>query len=261
MTKAVRILDQTIDNVTIGDVLLRVEAHISSDRFAYCVTPNVDHIMKLRRDPEFRAIYDGADLRVPDGVPLLWAARLLGTPLRARVNGTDLFERLCAHAADHGWSVFLLGGAGDTAEQAAATLARRHPSLRVAGTHSPRMGFEHDPAACKRICDAVRASGADILFVGLGAPKQERWIFEHGAGCGVHFAVGVGVSFSFVAGAIPRAPLWMQRGGLEWLWRLTQEPDRLWKRYLVDDLPFLWLVAKQRLQPPALTPSLRGNRP
>jgi N-acetylglucosaminyldiphosphoundecaprenol N-acetyl-beta-D-mannosaminyltransferase len=204
--------------------------------------------MKLRQDPEFRGIYDGAILRVPDGMPLVWAARLQGKPLLGRVNGTDLFERLAAHSAKQGWSIFLLGGAGDSAAQAAAELVRRDPELRIAGFSAPQMGFENDPEECRRIEELIRASKADILFVGVGAPKQERWIVRHGAACGVSFAIGVGVSFSFVAGTIPRAPLWMQVNGLEWLWRLAQEPGRLWKRYLIDDLPFLWLVTVESLR-------------
>jgi N-acetylglucosaminyldiphosphoundecaprenol N-acetyl-beta-D-mannosaminyltransferase len=203
--------------------------------------------MKLRHDADFRAVYAKAGLRVADGVPLVWASRFLGTPLHGRVNGTDLFELLAAEAAKWGWSIFLLGGAGDAAALAAAELRRRHDGLSVAGTYSPQFGFEQDPRECRRITEMIAESGADILFVGLGAPKQEKWIAQYGAACNVRFAVGVGVSFSFVAGTLPRAPFWMQRHGLEWLWRLIQEPQRLWKRYLIDGLPFFWFVALQKL--------------
>ncbi|WP_431859234.1 WecB/TagA/CpsF family glycosyltransferase [Azospirillum sp.] len=250
MSNSIRILGQPIDNVSLDGALKRVEDCLAANRFAYGVTPNVDHIMKLRHDADFRAVYAGASLRVADGVPLVWASRCLGTPLRGRVNGTDLFERLSARAAARGWSIFLLGGAGDSAACAAATLTDRHPALRIAGVYAPAHGFEHDAKECWRIQAMVRRSGADILFVGVGAPKQERWIARHGAGCGVRFAIGIGVSFSFVAGSIPRAPRWMRVHGLEWLWRLSQEPRRLWRRYLIDDLPFLWLVALERLQGP-----------
>jgi N-acetylglucosaminyldiphosphoundecaprenol N-acetyl-beta-D-mannosaminyltransferase len=248
MTSKIQILGQTIDNVTLEDVVEHAAECISERRFTYCVTSNVDHIMKLRRDAEFRAVYADAGLRVADGVPLVWASHYLGTPLRGRVNGTDLLERLAAEAAHRGWSIYLLGGADDAGARAAAALVRRHPKLRIAGVYPPTMGFEYDSHECRRIVEMIRSSGADILFVGVGAPKQEQWIVRYGLNCGVSFAVGVGVSFSFLAGTIPRAPRWMQTSGLEWLWRLVQEPRRLWKRYLVDDLPFFWLVALQRLR-------------
>ena len=247
MSLRVDILSQSIDDITLAEVLDHV-SYIPAGRYEYCVTSNVDHLMKLRRDPEFRAAYAGAGLRVADGVPLVWASRFLGTPLRGRVNGTDLFERLAALAAERGWSIYLLGGADNSAALAAAVLERRLPGLRIAGAYAPAFGFEHDAEECRRIETMVRDARTDILFVGLGAPKQEKWLARHGAACNVRFAVGVGVSFSFVAGAIPRAPLWMQRNGLEWLWRLIQEPGRLWKRYLVAGLPFFGLVALQKLR-------------
>ena len=239
------ILGQEIHAVQYEDVLRHVDQVIAAGRSSYCVTANIDHLMKLRRDAEFRVVYSGADLVVADGVPLLWAARFLGSPLPARVNGTALFEHIAAHAARAGYALFFLGGAGDSARRAANVLTVRYPGLQVVGVSAPPQGFDLDERQNSTLESQIAASGAQILIVGLGAPKQEKWIAKHARAAGVNFAVGVGVSFSLVAGTIARAPAWMQRNGLEWLWRLSQEPGRLWRRYLIEDMPFFWLVARQ----------------
>lgn len=239
------ILGVAIDAIEYDGVLAWVDAAVRSRQFGYVVTANVDHVMKLRSDEAFRQAYDGASLVVADGVPLLWAAALRGERLPGRVNGTELFERLAGHAAIKRYGLFLLGGTADAAARAAQRLVARHPLLRIAGTYAPPFGFEHDAASNAAIAAMIRASGAHILVAGLGAPKQEKWIAEHGPSTGVSFAVGVGISFSLVAGLVPRAPKWMQLHGLEWLWRLCAEPRRLWKRYLIDDLPFFFLVAHE----------------
>ena len=215
---------------------------------AYVVTANVDHVVRLNRDPDVRHLYTEADVVVADGKPLIWASRLLGTPLPERVAGSDLFPALCARAAEHDLSVFLLGGAPGTAQRAADVLQARHPRLRIAGTCCPNYGFEKDPAQAARAVDAVRAVEPDFLFVGLGSPKQENWILANRAACGAGLSIGVGISFSFVCGDVARAPRWIQRVGLEWFHRLCQEPRRLWKRYLIDDSRFAALVIRQLLR-------------
>ena len=244
----VDLLGVEIDNLSMDEVLTGIVEWVSSRRFSYAVTPNVDHMMLLRRDPELRAVYARANLVLADGVPLIWAAKFLGTPLKGRVNGTDLFERTCELAARMGYSVFLLGGNPGAARRAADRLTKRLPGLKVAGCFCPPLGFHTDPAQNRAIQSRIRKSGAEILFVGLGAPKQEKWIFNYAGESGVAFAVGIGISFSFVAGDISRAPVWMQRRGLEWLWRLRAEPRRLWKRYLLEDIPFVGLVAREWAQ-------------
>jgi N-acetylglucosaminyldiphosphoundecaprenol N-acetyl-beta-D-mannosaminyltransferase len=238
----VSVLGISIDNCSMREALDKIETLVDKRQFSYAVTPNVDHILKVRNDPDFREVYEKADLVVTDGVPLLWASRMLGTPLPERINGTDLFERTCELAAQRGYSVYLLGGNPGTARNACKRLSARLPELRIAGWECPPYGFGGDVSENLKVQARIRESGADILFVGLGAPKQEEWIFTYGKGAGVAFAVGVGVSFSFVGGDIRRAPLWMQHGGLEWLWRLLKEPGRLWKRYLVDDVAFFHLL-------------------
>ena len=238
----VSVLGVSIDNCRMQEALDRIARFVEQHRFAYAVTPNVDHIIKCRNDPEFRGIYESAHLVVADGVPLLWASRLLGSPLQERVNGTDLFVQTCGLAAQRGYSIYLLGGNPGAARNACTKLSVRFPGLKVAGWECPPYGFGGNASDNLKVQATILKSGADILFVGLGAPKQERWIFSYGRGTGVAFAIGVGCSFSFVAGEIRRAPLWMQRRGLEWLWRLFSEPRRLWRRYLVEDMVFFRLL-------------------
>jgi N-acetylglucosaminyldiphosphoundecaprenol N-acetyl-beta-D-mannosaminyltransferase len=235
------------DNLTMSEALTRIDECIGAGCFSYAVTPNVDHVMKLQQDGSLRSIYRDAHFVLPDGVPLLWASAILGTPLKERVNGTDLLEGLCQIAAKKDYSVYFLGGSRGTAEKAATILAQRYPGLRVAGWHCPELGFEKKAAECEALKNRIATAHPDILFVALGAPKQEEWIHQYGAATGAAFAVGIGISFSLIAGEIRRAPRWMQRRGLEWFWRLCSEPRRLWKRYLLDDLPFIRLVAREYL--------------
>lgn len=242
------ILGIQVDRVGMAQTLARIEEFIHARKPRLVITPNVDHLIKARHDKEFKKIYAEADLNVPDGVPLLWAARFLGRPLVERVNGTDLFEALCARAAERGHRVFLLGGPPGAAAQAAKILQQRNARLRVAGAYAPPMGFFNDYDENQRIERMIREAQPDILFVGLGAPKQEKWIHRHMHKINVPVSIGVGASFEYVAGASPRAPRWMQRTGLEWLHRVLSDPARYWKRYLVEDFKFFPLVVAQRLR-------------
>lgn len=249
-----------IDNVTTAETTEAIVGLIAAGGPACVVTPNVDHIVKVRRDPEFAEICRTAALVLADGMPLLWAARFLGTPLKEKISGSDLFPELCALSARKGYGVFFLGGRPGAANVAAEQLTARYPGLRVVGTCCPPFGFEHDQVWNEQIIAMVRSARPHILFLALGTPKQEKWIRRHQAACGVPVAIGVGASVDFVAGVVRRAPRWMQRAGLEWLWRLLQEPRRLWRRYLVEDPKFFWYVARQRFRVPATTPP-RAHRP
>ncbi len=211
---------------------------------AYAVTANVDHMVRFHRLPEVRQLYLNADLVVADGMPLIWASRLLGMSLPERVTGSDLFPSLCGMAAENNLSVFLLGGAPGTARRASEILKDRYPRLTVAGTYCPSYGFEKNTTESTHVVDLVRTSRPDIVFVGLGSPKQEDWIVQNRFRCRAKLSIGVGVSFSFLCGDVARAPHWMQRAGLEWFYRLVQEPKHLWKRYLVDDRVFFSLLMK-----------------
>ncbi len=244
----VNICGVKIDNYSFDEVTERIVDHALTGVLpSYVVTPNAQHVLSLQRDADFRDIYDKAFLAVPDGVSLLWSAKFLQTPLNGRVNGTDLFEELSAVAEKKGLKIFLLGGRPGAAEAAKRVLLSRHPDLKIVGTHCPPYGFESQPEELALINSKIKAAAPDILFVGLGAPKQEKWIYENYQQLGVPVSLGIGVSFELVADMVQRAPLWMQKWGLEWLFRLIVEPKRLWKRYVMGNPQFLWLVIKQRL--------------
>src|SRR5208282_5639149 len=211
---------------------------IDAGRGGFVVTPNVDHLRRSRRDLHFSAVLAEADLVVADGMPLIWASRLQGTPLPQRVAGSDLISSLSAAAAQQGRSIFLLGGDPGTAIAAAAILRDRYPQLKIAGTLCPPRGFEKDPGELQHVMSALRGASPDIVYVGLGSPKQEQLIDRIRHTLPRTWWMGVGVSFSFLCGDVRRAPPWMRKYGLEWIHRLAQEPKRLFKRYVVVGMPF-----------------------
>ncbi|MEZ6183725.1 MAG: WecB/TagA/CpsF family glycosyltransferase [Planctomycetota bacterium] len=247
MTNRIELLGVPIDNVSMAEAIDRIVQLARTRRGAYVVTPNVDHLVKLQHHQAFREVYDQADLILADGMPLIWASRLVGTPLVEKVSGSDLFVLFAERAAREGLRLFFLGGREGAAEGAAEVLRRRFPGLEVVGTYCPYFGFQDDPEENARIAATVRAADPHVLFVGLGAPKQELWIQAQREALGVPVCIGVGVSFEFVAGMVKRAPKPMQKLGLEWGWRLAMEPRRLWRRYLVEDREFFGLLWKQIL--------------
>lgn len=227
------------------DALAAVESALRGRERGYVVTPNVDHMVRLHRDPGFRRAYEDAAFRFADGMPLVWASRLLGRPLRGRMAGSDLLPALAEMAAARGYTIFLLGGGEGVSLRAAMALRARFPVLRVAGVHAPPGRFGEDAVSSDAAIDAVAAARPDILFVGLGSPKQELWVHRHWERLACTVAVCCGAAIDFIAGAQTRAPAWMQRSGLEWLWRLAHNPRRLWRRYLVDDAAFLGIFLKE----------------
>lgn len=243
----IELLGVRIDDLTMDETLTELERLIGRPDPAYAVTPNVDHLVKLQHDAEFRRVYEEADLVLADGMPLLWASRLIGRPLREKVSGSDLFFRLAERAADRSYRLFFLGGRPGAGEEAARRLRARFPGLEVCGTCAPPMGFDRDPQANRDVVRRVRAANPDVLLVGLGAPRQEKWIHAHREQLGVPVSIGVGVSIEFAAGLVRRAPVWMQRAGFEWTWRLLMEPRKLWRRYLVDDMSFFYHLARHHL--------------
>ena len=241
--------DVWFDNVTMEEAIERIDGLVRSKCPAMVVTPNVDHVVRVQKSRGYANLVRRADLVLADGQPIVWVSRLLGTPLKERVAGSDLFPLLCEHAAEAGYRVFFLGGDPGAAEAARMVLQRRFPRLQVAGTYCPPLGFERSPQERRRAVEAVQAASPDILFVGLGSPKQEYWIAAHMRKYGPAVGIGVGISFSFVAGHVKRAPKWMQRLGLEWLHRLYMEPRRLWKRYLITGWSFLPIILAHGFRP------------
>ena len=237
-----------IDNCSSDQVCASIIAHAQNHgRPAYVITPNAQHIVLLEKDRRLQEIYAHADLVIPDGISLLIAARLYGRSLYERIAGVDIFKTVCGKAADAGLHVFLLGGRPGSAELAAAALQARHPDLRYT-TYCPPFGFEQDEAALQATADTILAAQPDILFVALGAPKQEYWIHEHGLQLSVPVSIGVGGSFEIVGGVVPRAPQWTQNMGCEWLYRLCREPRRMWRRYLIGNFEFASIVFRQRMR-------------
>jgi N-acetylglucosaminyldiphosphoundecaprenol N-acetyl-beta-D-mannosaminyltransferase len=235
-----------IDDCSFEQACEAIVAHVrSGGRPSFVTTANAQHIVLLETDRRLREIYDHADLIVPDGYSLLLAARFSGRSLRERVTGVDMFQSLCGLAAKHGLSVFLLGGRPNAANLAADSLKQRWPALHVT-TYCPPVGFEKSEKGLADTERAIRAAKPHMLFVALGAPKQEYWIHDHGMHLSVPVLMGVGGTFEMVAGIVRRAPMWMQRTGLEWLYRLCREPRRMWRRYLIGNLVFGAIVVRQR---------------
>lgn len=248
MLSKINICNIKINNISMQEAIERIELLFEKNEQAIVVTPNIDHIIKLQRDEEFRKIYEEASLVLCDGVPLIWASKFLGNLIKERINGTDLFVRLCKVASEKKYKLFFLGGRPGASLKASEILKYKHPDIQIAGVYSPPLGFENDKAENDKIIKLIKDANPDILFVGLGTPKQEKWIYKHKDEYQVPVSIGIGVSFELVSGMVKRAPIWMQRAGLEWLWRLMMEPKRLWKRYLVDDMKFFWLVLKQKMR-------------
>ncbi|HET9595749.1 MAG TPA: WecB/TagA/CpsF family glycosyltransferase [Anaeromyxobacteraceae bacterium] len=241
-----------VDPLTLGGALDRIEALVASGRGGRVFTPNVDHVVIAERHAEFREAYRDADLSLADGVPILWAARLLGEPLPQKVSGSDLVLPLVERAAARGWRVYLVGAAPGVAAEAARRLQQRFPALRVAGVDAPFVKVDGPDPEGEVALQRLAAAAPDLVLVAFGAPKQELWMHRHRAAFGRAVAVGVGASLDFVAGTIRRAPRWMQRAGLEWAFRLLREPRRLWRRYLVDDrrfVPIVWRALRARRRP------------
>jgi N-acetylglucosaminyldiphosphoundecaprenol N-acetyl-beta-D-mannosaminyltransferase len=233
-----------IDSLSEQETIARIERLIAAPGSHYMVVINAAKAAAAHRDPKLRSIISNADVVTADGMSVLWASRLLGRRLQERVTGIDLFEKLAARAAEQGLSVYLLGARDESVSAVARLLAARHPKLRVAGFHH---GF-FEPSQSRRVATEIRRCGADLLFVGMGSPAQEYWIEDYLDTSGARFALGVGGSFDHVSGLSKRAPVWMQRAGLEWLYRLSREPSRLWRRYLLGNSVFIWLVLRQKLK-------------
>ncbi len=241
------IIGTRINNLDMTGVLAQLERLIALGTPSQVITANVDQLVTKRKDAEIERIFRAAALIVADGVPLLWAARFLNTPLPERINGTDLLEKICELAIQRGFSVFLLGGMEGVAANAALNLQKWFPGLKVSGTYSPYHGFENDAEENKKIVSLLTEKKADILFTSLGFPKGIKWIDRYLPVCGIPLGIEVGASFVFVSRRIKRAPHWMQNRGLEWFWRLIHEPRRLWKRYLINDPPFFYHVLRQKI--------------
>jgi N-acetylglucosaminyldiphosphoundecaprenol N-acetyl-beta-D-mannosaminyltransferase len=250
----VRLRGVPVHAVSEQDCVAHIHRALDQGRGGWVVTPNLDFLRRLGCDRAFADLFRQATLVVADGMPLVWASRLQGTPLPQRVAGSDLILSLSREAGRRDRSVFLLGGAVGAAPGAAQVLAQRCPGLRIAGWCCPQMGAALDEAVLRDLADQLGRTRPDIIFVALGSPKQEQVIEALRAYLPAAWWLGVGISFSFLCGHVRRAPRWMQICGLEWVHRLFQEPRRLMGRYLFQGLGFalvlLTTAAWARVRPP-----------
>jgi N-acetylglucosaminyldiphosphoundecaprenol N-acetyl-beta-D-mannosaminyltransferase len=237
-----------LDPVTMNEAVDRVSIMLEQprERAAHVVTMNAQFVEIAHQEARFAEVLRRADLSVADGLSLVWASRCLGNFVPERVAGADLMVRLCENAAAMGKTVYFLGGSPGAASCAASRLSQELPLLTVVGVDCPPNGFLDNPEECVRVASRIESARPDLLFVGLGAPKQEYWI-ERYAYLPAKVMMGIGGSFEFVAGFRKRAPLVIQKIGFEWFWRLCMEPRRLWKRYLVGNTIFLFVVFRQWL--------------
>jgi len=206
---------------------------------------NAHSVVTARQDPEFFQVISDADMATPDGAPVAWLLRMLGAMGQERINGPDLMWKFCAHAAETGESLYLYGASESTLELLVKALLESFPNLRVAGFFSPPfrpLSVDED----ETVVNVINQSGAGLVLVSLGCPKQEKWMAAHRNRIQA-VMVGVGAAFDYHAGTIQRAPLWMQKNGLEWLYRLASEPRRLWRRYFVTNTLFIWYASQQLL--------------
>ena len=234
-----------MNNMYLSEFLNLVDHLIEKKLPSYVVTPNVDHICQLQKDVKLQTVYKEARVVLPDGMPLLWAGKLCGKPIKQKLSGSDLIYWLTEHASIKGYSIYFLGAEEGIAEKASQELKKKYPGFEVAGFYSPPLGFEENPVEIKKVYELLQEAKPDICYVAFGTPKQDYFNFDHYTQLGIPCLLGIGASFDFVAGKTKRAPTWMQRWGLEWLWRLSQEPRRLWYRYLIQDSIFVPLLCKE----------------
>jgi N-acetylglucosaminyldiphosphoundecaprenol N-acetyl-beta-D-mannosaminyltransferase len=247
MRKLLVVLGVPVDNITMDEALDRCDEFVARGRATgrthQIATVNADFVVNSLHDPELRRILQEADLATADGMPLVWASRLLGGPLPGRVTGADLVPALAERAAERGYSIYFLGAREGVAARAAEILVERHPALKVAGVYSPPPSsvLEMDRAVMERVV----ATKPDILLVAFGNPKQEKWIRMYAPELHIPVCIGIGGTLDMIVGVTKRAPVWMQRTGLEWFYRLAQEPRRLLKRYFHDFAYFGYFFARQ----------------
>ena len=242
MSERITLMGCSIDNLSMEETLQTIEGFIQTGRPHQHVVVNVDKLVKASRDPELRQIINDCALINVDGMPVVWASRLLGKPLKERVAGVDLFEALMRRAGEKGWRVFLLGAQEEVVGKVAATYQHRYPALVLAGY---RNGYWQGEAEEAQVAAQIRDARPDLLFVAISSPKKEQFLGRWQAEMKIPFAMGVGGSFDVVIGHVKRAPVWMQKSGLEWFYRFLQEPRRMFRRYFIEDMAFVWLFIKE----------------
>ena len=240
------LLNTYINNVTMDETLNEISRLVDVKQKSYVVAINVDVVMKIEKDEYLKKITDEADLTLVDGKPLVWIAKWHKHPVKAKISGSDLVPELCKVAHEKGYSIFIVGGKEGIAEQAKQNIERNLPGIKIVGTYAPPLGFEKDSDELNNINSMISEVHPDIVIACFGCPKQEKWIYENYHSYDAYVSVCAGATVDFLAGNVNRAPKWMADHGLEWLYRFTQEPKRLFKRYFVDDIKIIGLIWKYR---------------
>ncbi len=244
MKNRIKMMGCLIDNLSMEETLLKVEQFVASGLPHQHVVVNVDKLVKANYDENLKNIINECDLISADGMPVVWASKLLRMPLKERVAGVDLFENLMARAASKGWRVFLLGAKEEVVSAVNRTYKVKYPSLVIAGYRNGYWTTEEEANVVSQIRDAR----ADLLFVAISSPKKEVFLAKYQSEMKVAFSMGVGGTFDVAVGKVKRAPIWMQKFGLEWFFRFLQEPRRMFRRYFIDDLAFFSLFVKELMK-------------
>lgn len=241
MSHRIEMMGCQIDNLSMAETLETIERFIQTGQPHQHVVVNVDKLVKASRDEKLRRIINDCPLINVDGMPVVWASRLLGKPLKERVAGVDLFESLMGRSAEKGWRIYLLGAREDVVSKVKQIYEQKYSGLTIAGY---RNGY-WQPEEEAEVIQHIKAARPDVLFVAISSPKKEHFLGLYQAEMRIPFAMGVGGTFDVAVGKVKRAPVWMQNAGLEWFYRFLQEPRRMFRRYFLDDMFFFWLLLKE----------------
>ena len=242
------LLNTFVNNVDMEETIQTIDSFIKQRKKSYIVAINVDVVMKIEQDAYLKKITDQADMVLVDGKPLIWISKLHKRPVKAKISGSDLVPKLCKEAAKKGYTIFIIGGKDGIAEQAKLCLEKQLPGIKIVGTYAPPFGFEKDQKELDKINQMISDAHPDLLIGCFGCPKQEKWIYENYKKYDATVSVCAGATVDFLAGNVKRAPKWMSDHGLEWFYRFTQEPKRMFRRYFVDDVKILKLIIKYKTQ-------------
>lgn len=234
-----------IDNMDADEIVQHVFDCVKCKKPVQIVGVNVDQIVTINKNEQSKRIFRDAEIVFIDGKPIKWMCSLLGRPAKERITGPDLMEYICEKGAALSLRVFLLGAASGVAKKCGEVLAEKFPGIVISGSYSPPFGFQNDFEEMKKINSMLKNSNSDLLFVGMGSPKQDIFIYENMADYGIPVSFSMGAALDFIAGNVKRAPRWMVNSGLEWLHRISQNPKRLWKRYLITDMAIIPLFIKE----------------
>ena len=241
-----KFLNTYINNITMSEAINSIDEMIKKNDKAYIVALNVDVIMKIEKDSKLKRISDEANLTLIDGKPLIWISKYKKTPIKEKISGSDLVPKLCELSNEKGYKIFILGGKDDVAKQAKKKLEEKYKNIKIVGAHSPSNNFEGNKKESKEVINIINRSKPDLLFVCLGCPKQEKWIYDNIKDYNAKVSICAGATVDFLAGNVKRAPKWMSNCGLEWFYRFLQEPKRLFKRYFIDDIKIIKLIKKYK---------------